>query len=207
MEFILYWIVVFIAGILFLPEYKGAEFRNVPLFIIIVIIAVILTVIKILRYIFSVLKIKKQLIENGYTVSSTSFLPNFKNSKCYHLSAQKDEKTVNVYIAKRKNSYVTYLFENENKAILYKHTRLTIKPEVRQAYIISPKVDTKKTSEVYFFWREDDFNDKTENILLFKKLPNNIKDTKTSIPLDNGDKINGKVLLFDIKGFLKYINN
>ena len=166
----------------------------------------ILILIKILRYVLFVQKIKKLLIKNGYNVTQTSLLPNLKNSKCYHLSAQKDEKTVNIYIAKRKNSYVTYLFENENKAILYKHTRLTIKPAVRQAYIVSPKVDTKKTSEVYFFWKEEDFNDKTENILLFKKLPNNVKDTKNSLPLDNGDKINGKVLLFNINAFIKFIN-
>ncbi len=207
MELLLYWIIAFVVGIIFLPAYDGGEFRNIPLFIIIVSIALILTIIKILRYVLFVLKIKKALIQNGYTVTATSFVPNLKNSKCYHLSGIKDGKTVNIYIAKRKNSYVTYNFENENKAELYKHTRLTIKPEVRQAYIISPSIDSKKVGEEYFFWNEEDFSENTENILLFKKLPNNIKDTKSSIPLDNGDKINGKVLLFDINGFNKYINN
>ena len=207
MELIIYWVIVFLAGVIFLPVYEGGEFRNIPLFIIIVSIALILTIIKLLRYILFVLKIRKQLVRNGYTVTATNFVPNLKSSKCYHLSGEKEGKTVNIYIAKRKNSYVTYHFENENKAELYKHTRLTIKPEVRQAYIISPYVDNKKVGEEYFFWSEEDFSENTENILLFKKLPNNIKDTINPLPLDNGDKINGKVLLFDKNGFAKYINN
>ena len=207
MKLLLCWIVALVVGIIFLPDYEGGEFRNIPLFIIIVSIALILTIIKLLRYILFVLKIKKQLVRNGYTVTATNFVPNLKNSKCYHLSGEKDGKIVNIYIAKRKNSYVTYHFENENKAELYKHTRLTIKPEVRQAYIISPHVDNKKVGEEYFFWSEEDFSENTENILLFKKLPNNVRDTKSSLPLDNGDKINGRVLLFDINGFTKYINN
>ena len=207
MKLLLCWIVALVVGIIFLPEYDGGEFRNIPLFIIIVSVALILTFIKILRYILFIQKIKNQLIKNGYNVTQTSLVPNLKNNKCYHLSGEKDSKAVNIYIAKRKNSYVTYLFENENKAELYKHTRLTIKPEVRQAYIISPHVDKKKIGEIYFFWEEDDFSENAENILLFKKMPNNVKDTKSSIPLDNGDKINGKVLLFDINGFTKYINN
>lgn len=207
MKLLLCWIVALVAGIIFLPDYEGGSFRNIPIFIIIVSVALIVTLIKILRYVLFVQKIKKQLIKNGHNVTQTSLVPNLKNSKCYHLSGEKDGKIVNIYIAKRKNSYVTYNFENENKAELYKHTRLTIKPEVRQAYIISPHVDNKKVGEEYFFWSEEDFSENTENILLFKKLPNNVRDTKSSLPLDNGDKINGRVLLFDINGFTKYINN
>ena len=207
MEILIYWVIAVLVGAIFLPEYDGGELRNVPLFIIILSIALLLTVIKILRYFMFVSKIKKQLTNNGYTVTQTSYVPNLKNSKWYHLSGEKDGKTVNIYIAKRKNSYVTYLFENENKAELYKHTRLAIKPQVRQAYIVSPHVDKKKVGEIYFFWEEDDFSENTENVLLFKKMPNNIKDTKHSTPLDNGGKINDKVLLYDINGFTKYINN
>ena len=154
-----------------------------------------------------VLRIKKLLVKNGYVVTKTSFLPNLKNSNCYHLSGLKGEKAINIYIAKRKNSYCTYNFETENKAILYKHTRLTIKPTVRQAYIISPHVESKKIGEEYFFWKQEDFSESTENVLLFKKLPNNVRDTKSSLPLDNGDKINGRVLLFDKSCFYKYIKN
>ncbi len=207
MDILAYWVIAVLAGAIFLPEYDGGEFRNIPLFIIIASIALILTGIKILRYFLFISKIKKQLTNNGYTVTQTSYIPNLKNSRCYHLSGEKDGKTVNIYIAKRKNSYVTYLFENENKAELYKHTRLAIKPQVRQAYIVSPHVDKKKIGETYFFWSEEDFSENTENILLFKKLPNNVRDTKSSLPLDNGDRINEKVLLFDVDGFDKYISN
>jgi hypothetical protein len=35
------------------------------------------------------------------------------------------------------------------------------------------------------------------------KLPNNVRDTKSPLPLDNGDKINGRVLIFDKNGFNK----
>ena len=38
MELIAYWIVVLVAGILFLPNYEGGDFQNIPLFMIILLI-------------------------------------------------------------------------------------------------------------------------------------------------------------------------
>lgn len=207
MELIAYWIVVLIAGILFLPNYEGGDFQNIPLFVIILLIALILTLIKVLHYVFFVLKIKKQLLKNGYTIKQISLAPNLRNSKCYHLSGEKEEKTVNIYIAKRKNSYFTYHFENENRAELYKHTRLAIKPSVRQANIISGHVETRSKGEVNFFWHEEDFKDNIKNILLFKKMPNNVTDICHQYSLGNGDKICDKVILCDMKGFERVINN
>lgn len=207
MELIIYWVIAFVAGIVFLPEYDGGELRNIPLFIIVVSIALILTIIKVLRYVFRVLKVKKILKNNGYTVTQCHFMPNLKSSKNYHISAVKDEKTVNVYIFKRKNSYVTYHFEDVNKAELYKSTRMAIKPQVRQANIISGHVETKKAGEEYFFWSENDFAPNTDNILVFPKLPNNVTDTKSQISLGNGDKICDKVTLYDYNGFEGYIKD
>ena len=208
MEILAYWVIALIVGIIFLPEYEGGEFRNVPLFVIIVTIAVILTLVKILRYVFFVLKIKGLLVKNGYEVTQYHLLPNFKSSKSYHLSAKKENDILNIYIAKRKNSYVTYLFEDENTAKLYKHTRLALtKPTVGQKYIVSPHVETKKVGEEYFFWHDEDFGENTKNILLFKKLPNTVKDTKHPRPIDNGDKICDKVFIYDVKAFDRTINN
>lgn len=208
MEILAYWVIALVVGIIFLPEYEGAEFRNIPLFIIIVSIAIILTLIKLLRYVFFVLKVKKMLLKNGYEVTQCHFLPNFKNSKNYHLSAKKENEALNIYIAKRKNSYVTYLFEDENTVQLYKHARMAlINPTVGQKYIVSPHVEAKKSGNIYFFWHEEDFSENTKNILLFKKLPNTVKDTKHPLPIDNGDKINDKVYLYDIKAFDRFINN
>lgn len=208
MELLAYWVIALVVGIIFLPEYDGGEFRNIPLFIVIVAIATILTIIKLLRYVLSVLKVKKMLLKNGYVATQCRFLPNFKNSKSYHLSAKKENETLNIYIAKRKNSFVTYLFEDENTAKLYKHVRSAlVKPTVGQKYIVSPNIETKKLGEEYFFWRDEDFGENTKNILLFKKLPNTVKDTKHSRPIDNGDKIHNKVFLYDIKAFDRMINN
>ena len=206
MEFIAYAIILAVSAGLFLPKY-GGERRNVPIFVIIATIIAIRLIIMLLKYVLLVFKVKKLLTKNGYTVTQTSFVPNLKNCKCYHISGNKDGKTVNVYITKRRNSYVTYHFENENKAELYKHTRLTIKPQVRQAYIVSPHVERRKTGEENFFWQNEDFNENTENILLFNKLPNKITDTKSQVSLANGDKICDKVILYDIKGYINYINS
>ena len=64
MEILIYWVFAFLAGIIFLPEYEGASFRNIPLFIVIASIAIILTIVKILRYLIFVLKIKKLPLVN-----------------------------------------------------------------------------------------------------------------------------------------------
>ena len=206
MEFIIYAIVLAVSAGLFLPKY-GGERRNVPIFVIIASIIAIRLIIMLLKYVLLVFKVKKVLTKNGYSVTQTSFVPNLKNSKCYHVSGEKDGKTVNVYITKRRNSYVTYHFENENKAEIYKHTRLTIKPSVRQAYIVSPHVERRKMGEENFFWQENDFSENTENILLFKKLPNKVTDIKSEVSLANGDKICGKVTLYDFKGYVNYVNS
>lgn len=206
MEFIIYAIVLIIAGGLFLPKY-GGEARNVPIFVIIASVIAILILVKLLKYVLLVFKVKKLLTKNGYTVTQTRLVPKLKNSKCYHISATRNEKTVNVYITKRRNSHVTYHFETENKAELYKHTHLAIKPEVRQAYIVSPHVERRKTGEEYFFWNKEDFSENTENVLLFKKLPNNVTDTVHQSSLGNGDKILDKVSLYSIDGFQKYISD
>lgn len=204
MEYIIYAIILIVAGGLFLPKY-GGEARNVPIFVIIASIIAILLIVKLFKYILLVFKVKKLLTKNGYTVTQTHIIPKLKNSKCYHISATRDDKTVNIYITKRRNSHVTYHFETENKAEIYKHTRLAIKPEVRQAYIVSPKIENRKMGEEYFFWNKEDFAQNTENILLFKKLPNNVTDTKSQSSLGNGDKILDKIILFDIKEFTNYI--
>ncbi len=206
MEFIIYAIILIVAGGLFLPKY-GGEARNVPIFVIIASIIAILIIVKLLKYILLVFKVKKLLTKNGYMVTQTRLVPKLKSSKCYHISATRDEKTVNIYITKRRNSHVTYHFETENKAEVYKHTRLAIKPSVRQAYIVSPHVERRKMGEEYFFWEDADFSENTENILLFKKLPNKITDTKSQISLANGDKICDKVLLYDLKGYISYIQS
>ena len=36
MEILIYWVIAVLVGAIFLPEYDGGEFRNIPLFIIIV---------------------------------------------------------------------------------------------------------------------------------------------------------------------------
>ena len=206
MEYIIYAIVLAVSAGLFLPKY-GGERRNVPIFVIIASIIAIRLIIMLLKYVLLVFKVKKLLTKNGYTITQMRFAPKLRNEKCYHISGIKDGKTVNVYITKRRNSYVTYHFESENKALLYKHTRLAIKPAVRQAYIVSHHVERKTAGEEHFFWQDVDFNENTENILLFKKLPNTVTDTKSQIPLANGDKILDKVILYDIKGYASYINS
>ena len=80
MEILAYWVVAILAGAIFLPEYDGGEFRNVPLFIIIVVFALVLTLIKILRYVFFVLKVKKLLLKNGYSVTQCHF---FIRANCF----------------------------------------------------------------------------------------------------------------------------
>ena len=103
MEILAYWVIALVVGIIFLPEYDGGEFRNVPLFIIIVTIALILTLIKVLRYVCFVLKIKKLLVKNGYDVTQCHFMPNFKNSKCYHLSKKRPLCHIDVFFQSMHN--------------------------------------------------------------------------------------------------------
>ena len=102
------------------------------------------------------------MINNGYSIVYFNILPIGLRKK-QNIIAVKNEKVVNVSFIYVTKKHLRYHFESINKIELYKSTRLTVKPSVRQANIISPKVETRKVSTKYLNWVFDTKDKETKN--------------------------------------------
>lgn len=198
--YILYCLIAITFLGIFLPDGVGGGLHNVPLFITLVLILVLILLVRLIKYLKVFSKAKKLLRDKGYTVLKCSVLPTrLRREKNCHIVAEKDGKTVRIYVEKPKKSYLTYHFVSEGIAEIYKFTRLTIKPGMWQANIISKKLDKKKVGTRQFVWSDTEL----ENdicMVLFNKLPDFITDSVSEETLYNGSKICKKVYLFDLNG-------
>ena len=204
-RYIIYCLIVVLLCGIFIPDGIDGEIDNIPLLILLISALVIFLVIKSILYIKTFVRAKSHLIKSGYEILSFSFAPMcLRKSKAHHIVAKKDDKTVKIFVLSVSKAYLTYHFEDINQIELYKSTRLTIKPRVGQANIVSGHIDTKMVGRKQLYWQDSDFENAT-CIVLFNKLPNAVKDSINRNSLFNGDKICNKALLFDIKGFVNQI--
>ena len=117
--------------------------------------------------------------------------------------AKSKEKTVNVSLIYVTGKHLTYHFESIYKLELYKSTRLAIKPRVRQANIISSKVETRRVSTKNLKW--DECADKEQiKLVVFNAFSNLITDTYSHEGLYYGDKISNEAYLYDLKHLDKF---
>lgn len=191
---------------IFLPEGVGGGLHNVPLFITLILILAVILIVRLVKYLKVFSYAKGYLKEKGYTVLECRVLPTFwRRNKGCHIVAEKDGKTVRIYVEKPRKSYLTYHFVSEGMAEIYKFTRLTIKPGMYQANIISKKLDKKRVGTRQFNWSKEEL----ENdicVVLFSQLPDFITDSVSKEALYNGSKICQKVYLFDLNGFDRIFN-
>lgn len=186
---------------IFLPEGVGGGIHNVPLFITFVLILTVIFSVRLIKYLKVFSLAKKHLRAKGYTVLECSVLPtSWQRKKHCHIVAEKDGKTVRIYVEKPKKSYYTYHFSSEAMAEIYKSTRLAIKPSMWQANIISKKLDRKRVGTRKFNWSEEELANDT-CVVLFSQLPDFITDSESKEALYNGSKICDKVYLYDLNGF------
>lgn len=204
--YILFSLIVVVATGIFLPDGISGGVKNLPYLFILLSILVIALSIKLFKYLRFFWTAKKHLKKNGYQLIYCSCLPFLlRKEKEYNILAKKGEGLVKILIINVKKSYLTYHFEGINKIEFYKSTRLTIKPDVRQANIISPTVTTQKVGEKTLFWSENEAENE-KRILLFNRFPNLVKDAMHSEGLGNGDKIMSEIYIYNLDGFLRKVN-
>ena len=204
--YIVYCLLVILFCGIFIPDGIDGEINNLPLLILIISVLLITLLVKLALYIKIFAKAKHHLIKNGYEIQGFSLLPSLlRKNKAYHIIAKKNDDIYKILILSSSKYYLTHHFESVNLIELYKSTRLTIKPNVRQANIISGHVDTKMVGKRKLHWNDSDFENAT-CIILFNKLPCVVKDSLSRTNLDNGDKICNKALLYDFNGFVRNIH-
>lgn len=197
---ILFSLIAMVTLGIFLPEGIGGGLDNIPFLIVLLTILLAVLTVKLVRYIRIFRTAKRHLRQNGFVIKKCNLSPPFGKNGSYNIVASKDGLTVNICVLRITRAYLTYHFENINTVELYKSTRLAIKPSVRQANIISGHVQTQMVGTKLLNWKIA-HNPNEVNILLFDKFPNMVTDSQNREGLGNGDKICGKVFVYNLSGF------
>ncbi len=196
MKYLIYAVLLFVSGLLFLPKPGTAQIRNLPLLIAIICIIVTFIVFKILKQAVIFFKVKKQLLSNKYKIIKTAIFGNIIAEIGIH-----DKKIFNIVVLNRKNKYIRYHFDSSNKVSFYKSVVVASK----NGKGVSKFSETRLTGKRKIKWSDDDGI--SEKILVIDKMPNRVTDSLTrNRELGNGDKVCSDFYIYDYDGFVKHIS-
>ena len=196
MKYLVYAVLLFIAGMFFLPKSGTSQIRNIPLLIAIVCIILAVAVFKILKQAVIFFKVKKQLLNNKYKIIKASYFSNIVAETGIY-----DKKILNIVILNRKNKYVRYHFNSADKVSFYKSVVVASK----NGKGVSRFSETRLTGKRKIKWSDE--GSVSERILVIDKLPNRITDRLTNNrELGNGDKVCSDFYIYDYEGFVKHIS-
>ena len=196
MKYIIYFILLFIAFLLFVPETGSTEIRNSELLLAIAAIILIILIVKLIRLVLFAGKVKIELRENKYEIKKARF----GIGKIY-IVAENHRETLEICVLMRKKSYYKYHFANENRIELYKTTvgavrsgrdiaKVTKSAEVKLAGII--RIAPSKTENAKRF-------------IVFDQFPTTASDT-VNRSLNIGDTVTeSEIAVFDLKSFIESI--
>ena len=196
MKYVVYFILFFIAFLLFVPETGSTEIRNPELLMAIAAIILIMLIFKLIKLAVFAGKAKKALRENKYEIKKSRL----GIGKVY-IVAENHKETLEICILMRKKSYYKYHFANENRVELYKTTvgavrsgrdiaKVTKSAEVKLAGII--RIAPTKIENAKRF-------------IVFDKFPTTASDT-VNRSLNIGDTVTeSEISVFDLKSFIESI--
>ena len=196
MKYIIYFILLFIAFLLFVPETGSTEIRNPELLMAIAAIILIILIVKLIRLVLFAGKVNKELRENKYEIKKARF----GLGKIY-IVAENHRETLEICVLMRKKSYYKYHFANENRIELYK----TTVGAVRSGRDIAK---VTKSAEVKLAGIIRTAPSKTENakrFIVFDQFPTTASDT-VNRSLNVGDTVTeSEIAVFDFKSFIESI--
>ena len=187
-------VLVFVAALLFLPEVGTAEIRNLPLLLAILAIIVIHFAIKGVKHAVLAQKIRVALKNKGFEIEISSI---------FYTTAKKYALIYNVRTITRKNSYYSYYFKDENTLEFYKTNRLVVNAIKAKGATPTKHTETRRVGlRRKFKWAENG-----ENILVIDKFPVYVTDSVRKEALGNGNKICGRISIYDYNGFCEFLKN
>ena len=204
MKYIVYLILAFISGMLFLPESGSTQIRNLPLLIAILILFLGVFIIRFIRYIRLLFKVKSSLKQKGFQcvrfrISSIGAILHGRSNMTF----QNGKEELNVVFFIRKKRFQHYFFRNINHIEFYRSNRVVFNNIKAYGATVSKMVETKLVGKQKIKWNEHDLSPDRTNVLLFEKLPYKISDSARKEELCNGDPVcSSSVYLYDLNGFL-----
>ena len=196
MKYVVYFMLFFIAFLLFVPETGSNEIRNPEFLMAIAAIILVILIVKLIKLAFFAGKVKKELRENKYEIKKARW----GLGKVY-IVAENRKETLEICVLMRKKSYYKYHFANKNRIELYKTTvgavrsgrdiaKVTKSAEVKLAGIIRiapPKIENAK------------------RFIVFDQVPTTASDT-VNRSLNIGDTVTeSQIAVFDFKSFIESI--
>lgn len=212
MKYLLYTALIFIAALTFLPGHGSTVPRNLPLLLFLIACVLLYLISHLINRIFTAYKIRHILKKNRFVIKCFSPLPKiFCVKGKYSIVADGKKNTLNILLIMRKSKYYRYHFERFDKLEYYVGSRNTFKG-MRSGYRTvsiaqTNRADTTENKGA----RRLPFEEKTSkhriDIVIMDKFPAAVTDSVNRLELGNGDKICGRVYLFDIDGFENRIND
>lgn len=186
MKYVVYIILFFCAGFLFLPRTGTTEIRNQPLLILILSLILILILIRFFKYVVLMAKTQKLLKKHRTKLIKIKFFPwTSRFHGHYSITFQHEKQTVQLVLLSRKKKYQRYHFERIDRLEFYRANRVVFKSTQKLGGIISHLVEINQVGKQRIKWE-----DSAElRIVLFDKLPDLITDSVKKEPLGVGDRI------------------
>ncbi len=203
MKYAVYIAILFVCGLLFLPQPGTTEVRNLPLLLVILSFVLILILIRFFKYVLLVTKIQKQLKEIGKQQTKVKFFPwdSFFHGH-YSITFTHKNKIAQIILLSRKRKYQRYHFDSINKLEFYRSNRVVFNGGKEKGATISKLVETNLVGKQKIKW-----DDAAEiRMIVFDKLPAQITDSVKKENLGVGERIcASNIYLFDRTAFCQHI--
>ena len=203
MKYVMYAILMILAGAFFLPEAGSTEIRNLPLLIFILSIALIAFFTRFFKYVAFMEKTKNQLKKNQFELIKCRLFP---WESCfqgrYSIVFRHGNSMVELMLMCRRRKYQRYHFESIHRLEFYRANRMAVKGGKIYGYgaKISNAVEVNLVGKQKIKWD----NSAPIRIVLFDKLPDGITDAVKKEHLGAGEFIcQSDVCLMDWECFCK----
>lgn len=208
MKYLIYLILTFIGGLLFLPQTGSTQIRNIPLLLVILFSILGVVIIRVLKYIILMFKTKRYLNQKGFKCVKFLFFPlgSMLHGR-YNMTFRSETEELNIVFLVKKKKYQHYFFKDINSIEFYRSNRVVFNNIKAYGATISKLVETKLVGKQKIKWQHYDMSFNRKNILLFDKLPFKISDSVKKEELYNGDRICcSNIYLYDLKGLQRTEN-
>jgi hypothetical protein len=187
-------IICIVAAFVFLPAPGTTEIRNVPLLIIFHIFIFARIIFKLAKRVSFASKVRSALQQKGLGIVKSGISA---------ITAEKDGVTYNVKLIIRKNAHISYYFKDESTLEFYKTNRLVVNSVKAKGASATKYTETKRTG----FTKKLKWAENVENMLVIDKFPAYVNDSVKKEPLGSGEKICGKVSIYDYDGLSEFLKN
>ncbi len=202
MKYFVYAFLAFMSCVLFLPKAGSMEIRNVPILISVIALITIYGLYRLVQIGIPMYRIGSILKKRGMKIRKIRLY--FRKG---YIISENEKEAYNISLLTRKRSYYRYHFDSENKIEFYKSTVAVNKSSgggrIARGAVNQRLVGKQKISRPTFS------TDKTvHHFIVINKFPYRITDSAKKEELDNGVRIClSDVLLFDLKGFMRFADN